>query len=618
MLTFLSLNVNGLRDLSKRAGLMHWLRSLSVVPDVVCLQESHCISVEECRSWFLSSGFSFVSSPGTHKSCGCIILFHPCLSLVSSRSDTSGRLISCDFSLRDVLFRVVCIYAPNRNPDRDSFLDEISESMDPAVPTILAGDFNTVLDRALDRQGSTASDTSRESSAALARLFREACCLDIWRYLHPSARGFTWSRADGLVSSRIDLFACPYVWVAAASSCDIIPCPFSAHCALALSVDPPGPGLWKFNSSVLQDADYCLNIKNFWIEWRLRKHDFSSLAKWWDAGKSKIKGLTISHCVRRSQKSSLSRNLLSRLANHLKERLDSGMTSCLGPYQSVLGRLAQMDLEAARGAQVRSRIKWVEEGEVSSAFFCRLEKKKSRDRWVSALRLPDGSVVSDPADLCSSFSDFYFSLYSASETDASAQETLLANLPTPLSPDLSDLCEGSLTLEECHRALVGMAKGKAPGSDGFTSEFYCKFWDIIGPDLVEVLNSCLFHGSLSLSQRRGVISLLFKKGDRLDPCNWRPISLLNVDYKIASRAIAGRLLKVIHAVVHTDQTCGVPGRFIGENVAFLRDVVDYATDTNSPVAVLSLDQEKALIGWIGPLCVLYLYLWVLVLLLFGG
>ena len=56
---------------------------------------------------------------------------------------------------------------------------------------------------------------------------------------------------------------------------------------------------------------------------------------------------------------------------------------------------------------------------------------------------------------------------------------------------------------------------------------------------------------------------------------------------------AGRLLKVIHAVVHTDQTCGVPGRFIGENVAFLRDVVGYATDTNSPVAVLSLDQEKA-------------------------
>ena len=102
------------------------------------------------------------------------------------------------------------------------------------------------------------------------------------------------------------------------------------------------------------------------------------------------------------------------------------MTSCLDLYQSVLGRLEQMDLEAARGAQVRSRIKWVEE-EVSSVFFCRLEKKRPVDCWVSALRLPDGSVVSDPDNLCSSFSEFYSSLYSASETDASAQETLLAN-----------------------------------------------------------------------------------------------------------------------------------------------------------------------------------------------
>ena len=138
-----------------------------------------------------------------------------------------------------------------------------------------------------------------------------------------------------------------------------------------------------------------------------------------------------------------------------------------------------------------------------------------------------------------------------------------------------------------------MAKRKAPGSDGLPMEFYVKFWDVLGEDLVCVLNSCYREGFLSFSQRSGVISLSFKKGDRLDIRNWRPISLLNVDYKLASRVIAGRLLKVIHLVVEKDQTCGVPGRFIGENVAFLRDVVDYATMSGAPVAVLSLDQEKA-------------------------
>lgn len=71
------------------------------------------------------------------------------------------------------------------------------------------------------------------------------------------------------------------------------------------------------------------------------------------------------------------------------------------------------------------------------------------------------------------------------------------------------------------------------------------------------------------------------------------ITLLNVYYKIASRVIAGRLLKVIHLVVEKDQTCGVPGHFIGENVALLRDVVDFASFSDTSVAVLSLDQEKA-------------------------
>ena len=145
-----------------------------------------------------------------------------------------------------------------------------------------------------------------------------------------------------------------------------------------------------------------------------------------------------------------------------------------------------------------------------------------------------------------------------------------------------------------------MARRKATGLDGLPIEFYLKFWNVIDHDLVAVLNSCLDSGSLSLSQCRGVISLSFKKGDRLDPRNWRPIFLLNVDYKLAARVIAGRLLKVIHLVVDKDQTCGVPGKFIGENVALLHDVVEYASSTGSLIAILSLDQEKAFdrVDWV--------------------
>ena len=280
-------------------------------------------------------------SPGTARSAGCIVLFRPVLSLEASWTDSDGRFLRLDFSFRAVRFRVACLYAPNRNPEQDLFLALVTDNLDPGTPTILAGDFNTFFNRSLDRCGLVVVDTSRESSAALARLFTEVCCEDIWRYLHPSSSGFTWSRADGSLSSRIDLIGCPFAWVPSVSACDIVPCPFSDHCALAFSESVPdvishGPGLWKLNVSILEEREYFDITSGFWVQWKYRKAVYSSLTKWWEDGKSKIKGLTISYCCWRSRQASQCRDVLTRLAEHLKGRVDAGFLSCLGPYRSVL------------------------------------------------------------------------------------------------------------------------------------------------------------------------------------------------------------------------------------------------------------------------------------------
>ena len=96
------------------------------------------------------------------------------------------------------------------------------------------------------------------------------------------------------------------------------------------------------------------------------------------------------------------------------------------------------------------------------------------------------------------------------------------------------MCKGLLSQEECFVALLGMAHGKVRGCDGLPIEFYFKIWHVLGFDLVCVLNSAFRLGSFTRSQRQGIITLSFKKGDHLDPKNLRPISLLIVDYKIAS------------------------------------------------------------------------------------
>ena len=57
-------------------------------------------------------------------------------------------------------------------------------------------------------------------------------------------------------------------------------------------VVPPGPGLWKLNTFILAEEEYAKIISYFWLTWRVSIQLFPSLAKWWEAGKTRIKGLS--------------------------------------------------------------------------------------------------------------------------------------------------------------------------------------------------------------------------------------------------------------------------------------------------------------------------------------
>ena len=138
-----------------------------------------------------------------------------------------------------------------------------------------------------------------------------------------------------------------------------------------------------------------------------------------------------------------------------------------------------------------------------------------------------------------------------------------------------------------------MKGGRAPGSDGIPVEFYKRFWGTVGHDLRDVFLSALLAGSLSPSQRTGVISLLPKSGDPLEAKNKRPITLLNVDYKILAKALCNRLGTVMPDLVGPYQTCAVRGHSIQQNLWLMRDLVEYVKDRDLPCALVSLDQEKA-------------------------
>ena len=148
---------------------------------------------------------------------------------------------------------------------------------------------------------------------------------------------------------------------------------------------------------------------------------------------------------------------------------------------------------------------------------------------------------------------------------------------------LSEVDQAALSIditdEELYAALSEMPDDRSPGNDGLSCEFYKLFWDEIKLPYKEAIMQGREKRELSTSQRQAIIRLIDKKDrDKLEIVNWRPISLLNVDLKIISKALANRLKSVIDKIITSNQTAYVKDRFIGESSRLLSDILELTDD----------------------------------------
>ena len=111
-----------------------------------------------------------------------------------------------------------------------------------------------------------------------------------------------------------------------------------------------------------------------------------------------------------------------------------------------------------------------------------------------------------------------------------------------------------------------MKNEKRPGSDGFTNEFFKFFWNNLGKFVFRSINYGYKTGQLSITQKQGNI-ICIPKGDKPTQFmnNWRPISLLNTVYKVASSCIAEQIKSVLPILISNDQTGFIPGRYHTRN-----------------------------------------------------
>lgn len=185
--------------------------------------------------------------------------------------------------------------------------------------------------------------------------------------------------------------------------------------------------------------------------------------------------------------------------------------------------------------------------EKPSKIFFQQEIKRAKQKTITKIvtESSNSRTCSNSGDILAEFQNFYSKLYTDEGIDQDLASEFLKNVPK-LRNDISANCEGPITKDEIILALRDMENNKSPGSDGLAKEFYSTFSSILIDPLVEVVNTASNDGHLSDSQKLSYVTLICKDPENsTNVKNYRPISLLNYDYKLISKIITNRVKKVL-------------------------------------------------------------------------
>ena len=217
--------------------------------------------------------------------------------------------------------------------------------------------------------------------------------------------------------------------------------------------------------------------------------------------------------------------------------------------------------------------------------------------------MENGESVTEQKDILNKIKDYYSELFRSRDSlieDIDLERILNENFAQKLSYTHAQSLEGPVLLEELNTALKNIKNNKTPGIDGFPSEFFKMFWSKLKLLILRVANYCYSKGKLSTTWRQSLINCI-PKGDKPRQYlkNRRPISLLCVLYKLISSVIANRLKKVLDILVSKSQTGFVPGRYIGESLRLIYDLMEYAERKRIKGLLMLIDFEKAFdsISW---------------------
>ena len=642
-LSCLVVNVNGMRSRNKRRGLFQRLRDLHY--SIVVLCETHSKDDRETTRWAQEGagpglpweGQAFWSH-GTSSSRGVAILVRPGLAIVDPTvafKDTNGRLLMVKFSSEaGHPWAVLGVYGPVEPADRAGFyttqLREAAEARPSGSSLLMAGDFNCVTSQ-LDvqtPQANPAQNSRLIGGDSLQAVQAEQGLTDVWRLHNPQAMEYTRTThsANHVVSSGrttrwlisqevLDaqwLASCAYLYGQVPGD----------HAAAAVELRPPqeplvGKRSWVFPTYLLGVQEFLEHMTTHIQDYLAQPLNGLGAMDLWSDLKVSIKLCTLAYCYSRAADRRRERGELEQALHSTRVAFQNN------PASSVVASIMQQAIKALQQhdeAQVSKQgltldALWGAYGEQGTMWFHRLGRETKDSQPMRLIRNPAGGP---PADLSTVagvnqakglLADFFdgslpTGLFHPAVVDVAAQDTLLQALDASLDAEAQASCtgpspDGRLTATCLEKALKASPKGTMPVCDGLPYEFYQAFWSLLEGPMIAAFNEPFLSADtspqLSEGSQTGLVVLIYKEGGkpRDDPDSYRPITLLNCDVKLVAKVMVLRMGNALDTVIDGTQTAFVPGRWIGDNVLFHLEELEYVQATQAAACIVGLDYNKA-------------------------
>ena len=261
-------------------------------------------------------------SHGGSNSCGVAILFRKGVDCVihSKILDPLGRYIILKAAIKDKIYILINIYAPNKDKDITRFFNNLlttlqNESLDEEENIIVGGDFNCPLNTLLDKKGGIMIPR-KSVVASISCIQSELDLVDIWRVKNPSTKSYTWSQKSPNIFCRLAYWLISNNLHDLVKSVDIIPSIKTDHAAITLDLQTSdneikGPGFWKMNCALLEDHDYINDVSSKIPIWLAQgRKDLSDDRVIWDWLKYNIRAHAKQHSKRRARERNEKENRL--------------------------------------------------------------------------------------------------------------------------------------------------------------------------------------------------------------------------------------------------------------------------------------------------------------------